>query len=230
MPTDKSSVLRAFLATGSDLDDPRNGTVVQEENAKSPTNIRNRHFIAESGVAFQPVHRVYRRPARIGTCFPTAQDIASKNHEWTYVEGFALVDQGFLGTEPYGYAIHHAWTLDANGVVFDSVHREHGAAYIGVAFNHEYVTQRVRHFEAVGRGSPLLEDEAFDPTSEEWRHPSVPTLQYPELEKAVRRKWVAENAYFRWVAEERQHGRNLEHWLGAEAEYAESHGSDNPPA
>ncbi|MEI7685084.1 MAG: DUF2934 domain-containing protein [Planctomycetota bacterium] len=228
MSNDKSSVLRGFLETGSDLDDLRNGDVVQRENAKSPTNLRNRRFIAESGVVFQPVHREYAQPARQGTCFPTAQDIASQNADWTYVEGFALVDQGFLGTEPFGYAIHHAWTLDANGVVFDPVHREHGAAYIGVAFNHEYVKQRCRHFEEIERGSPLLEDEAFDPNSAEWRHPSIPALHCPE--GPVRRKWVAENAYFRWVAEKRQHGRDLEHWLAAEAEFADSHGAVKPPA
>lgn len=225
MPTDKSGVLRAFLETGSDLHDPRNGNVVQRENATSPTNFRNRRFIAESGIVFQPVHREYSQPARQGTCFPTAMDIASKNAEWTYVEGFALVDQGFLGTEPFGYAIHHAWTLDPNGVVFDPVHREHGAAYIGVAFKHEYVKQRCRHFEEIERGSPLLEDEAFNPNSMEWRHTSIRTLQCLESEGAVRRKWVGENAYFRWVADERQHGRDIQHWLAAEAEYAESHGS-----
>lgn len=174
MSASKSDVLRVFLESGSDLSDPQNREAVQQDGATSPTNLRNRRFIAEQGVVFLPVDRCYPARAMSGSCFATALETASQGDGWAYVEGYALVDRGFLGTEPYGYAIHHAWAIDPNGVLFDPVYREHGAAYIGVAFNHDYATQRLRHFREAGCGSPLLEDDAFDPSSAAWWHSSMP--------------------------------------------------------
>lgn len=220
----KNDVLRALLKTGSDLDDPRNGEVVRRENATSPTNVRNRRFIAEHGAAYQPVDRSYSVGAASGSCFATAIETASRDGSWVYVEGFALVNRGFLGTEPFGYAIHHAWTLDPNGAVFDPVYREHGAAYIGVAFDHAYVEQRHRYFHEIGRATALLEDGAFDPGSPAWRHQSMPVRHGTPSQEAARTTWVAENAYFRWLAEGCPHGRDLEHWLAAQVEYAALHG------
>jgi hypothetical protein len=42
-----------------------------------------------------------------------------------------------------------------------------------------------------------------------------------DYEAELRRRWVAENAYFRWLNEQRPEGRALPHWLDAEREYRE---------
>lgn len=38
-------------------------------------------------------------------------------------------------------------------------------------------------------------------------------------ENEMREKWIADNAYFRWVEDDRQHGNHERHWQEAEAEY-----------
>jgi hypothetical protein len=41
----------------------------------------------------------------------------------------------------------------------------------------------------------------------------------PPSSEARRRRWIAENAYYRWVSEGRPSGRDVQHWLEAENEY-----------
>lgn len=40
-----------------------------------------------------------------------------------------------------------------------------------------------------------------------------------DYENQMRRTWIEENAYFRWVHEGRHHGHHLRHWDEAEQEY-----------
>lgn len=161
--------LRLYLTTGSDISDPINRELVARSEAGTEQHRQVRAFIADQGQVYQPNPRTDLVPARQGTCFPTAQELAASDSRYTYVEGFGLVSEPFLGAAPLGFAIHHAWCLDENGEVYDRFFRENGAAYIGVAFRREYLLERMKHFEAIRRGSPLLDEESFEFDGTRWR-------------------------------------------------------------
>lgn len=68
-------------------------------------------------------------------CFRNAYERAA-HHGYLYVEGFAAS----IGC---CFAAHHAWLVDGNGTVIDPTPnwRGVGAAYMGIAFNLEYVRE-----------------------------------------------------------------------------------------
>jgi hypothetical protein len=69
-------------------------------------------------------------------CFENSASL-SRTPGMTYVEGSALV------AVPRLLAIHHAWCVDAEGLVHEPTWRTVGLAYFGVPFATDYVARRM---------------------------------------------------------------------------------------
>lgn len=93
------------------------------------------------------------RAGTIKQCFDNAYQLARRNPELTYVEGYAC------GLIP----VHHAWVVTPEGIVIDHTWKEEGRwtqderAYFGVAFPTDYVTKRRRE-QLKWRGTSVLDD------------------------------------------------------------------------
>jgi hypothetical protein len=73
-------------------------------------------------------------PGEKKQCFSNALDtMVSNPDDLTYVEGFAISDDGII-------AVHHAWCVDVDGNVVDTTWPEPGGTYFGVPLNRDYVT------------------------------------------------------------------------------------------
>lgn len=92
-------------------------------------------FVAKHGRLFGPT-RPLPKGCRRGLpqrCFWNAYQLTCQRPELAYVEGFAR----FLVGRSSDYIAHHAWTVDASGLVCDPTRM--GTEYFGVAFNSAYV-------------------------------------------------------------------------------------------
>lgn len=83
-------------------------------------------LLLERGRFFLPAERpdsVSRLKQK--ACFENAFLLASQSSELVYVEGLAVWS---------GLYLHHAWCVDARGVVVDPTWPEAGSAYLGLPF------------------------------------------------------------------------------------------------
>ncbi|MEG4007674.1 hypothetical protein QUA41_17440 [Microcoleus sp. Pol11C1] len=65
------------------------------------------------------------KPGQPRLCYANCQQLALKNRNLTYVEGYAMA-QGV------SIPLHHAWLLDANGYVIDPTWETPGCCYLGI--------------------------------------------------------------------------------------------------
>jgi hypothetical protein len=89
-------------------------------------------FVLREARGFEPPKVARPKGVRKGRntfCFMNAARIAL-DHEhlgWQYVEGYATSD--------FGFSVHHAWVLDAEGTVIETTWQKPGQAYLGVVFS-----------------------------------------------------------------------------------------------
>ncbi|MEW1922322.1 hypothetical protein [Streptomyces sp. NPDC088360] len=111
--------------------------VLREQVAEHPKSGRRmtwvygslHELLLESGRFFTPAElpdSVGRLPAR--SCYANAFAVATVRRELTYVEGYA-VWEAVAGNLLH---IHHAWCVDAQGVVVDPTWPTPGLAYLGL--------------------------------------------------------------------------------------------------
>lgn len=85
-------------------------------------------FIAAAGRLYTERTTLHAYPVgATGECYRVAFGLAMKHPELTYCEGRALA----MGIVPVG----HAWCIDADGLVVDTVWDEYQTDYVGVAFS-----------------------------------------------------------------------------------------------
>ena len=84
-------------------------------------------------------------------CFLNACEMAASNHDYVYVEGYAII-QGGVRTA-------HAWLTDGQGNAIDITWPEPGVAYAGVPFARDFVVLNLlKHHAAVC----LIDDYTHD--------------------------------------------------------------------
>jgi hypothetical protein len=137
--------LKHFLETNADLNSPTNASAIAG-GAFSPEAIhRLRSIVRRYGRTFPTRHRDYPIPVEERKCFKYAQNMAMERG-LGYVEGFALGNQCYRGALPGGLAFFHGWCIEKDGAVYDPQWRNYGAAYFGIEFTREYLTNRFNLF------------------------------------------------------------------------------------
>jgi DNA topoisomerase-1 len=82
----------------------------------------------------QPLPKGVRR-GTMKQCFQNAYQLATRDSEYTYVEGYAM-------TKGIPLAIEHAWVVDKAGNVVDNTWDTPGTAYLGIHFDTSFVEQQ----------------------------------------------------------------------------------------
>jgi hypothetical protein len=119
-------------------------------------------FVLQNGKQW-PIGTAKLKLGPAGSCFQTAANYALRwPARYIYCEGFAR------GIIPF----NHAWLLDTGGRVIETVWRDGGVDYFGIAVRYDYLSkalQRQKFYGLIDQPHlkwPMLRD---DPKA--WRHP-----------------------------------------------------------
>lgn len=118
-------------------------------------------LLIEKGTFYPVTARSYEgRRGKPKMCFMNATHDALQKIGRTYVEGYIIV---------HGVPIHHAWTVDEEGTVYDSTIHPSGevGGYYGIPFTRDYLTDSIlknKYYGLLGYSSqktlePLLKGE-----------------------------------------------------------------------
>ena len=194
-------------------------------------------FVLENGYPYEVNEKSFEgKRAPMHQCFSNATKKVLNNPDLTYVEGFISV---------HGVPLHHAWTVDKSGQVFDPT--VEGADYIdgyyGIPFSRDYLlrtTLKNGVYGLLGHENPQSLQKLLSGQDKDFKQPvdlasispevvqqrlsfaerasrAIPSTEHIDTpERKALRKKVADDLYNKNIGE-RQHGREVTIVLGLPA-------------